>query len=63
MITKIECQLLFRVLNKLTRGKWSASLPERLPLKYKLAVLNFVECEAHREVLIAALRESCNIVE
>ena len=28
-----------------------------------MAVLNFIECEAHREVLIAALRESCNIVE
>ena len=56
--TQKRHRLLFRVLNKLTRGKWSARLPERLPMKYKLAVLNFVECEAHREALIAALRNT-----
>lgn len=58
--TQKRHRLLFRVLNKLTRGKWSARLPERLSMKYKLAVLNFVECEAHREVLIAALHNCCN---
>ena len=56
--TQKRYRLLFRVLNKLTRGKWSARLPERLPMKYKLAVLNFVECEAHREALIAALKNT-----
>ena len=48
--------MLFRVLNRLTYQKWQAWLLER---KYKketrLAIQNYVECEAHRELLLKGI--------
>lgn len=54
-------KLVFKVLNRVTRGKWRKYFSASLPLRYKLAILNYVECEAHRELLIAGLKESCGL--
>lgn len=51
-------RLVFRSLNKLTHGKWLFGLFDRLPQKYKLVLLNYLECEAHRELLIQGLKGS-----
>lgn len=52
---------IFKVINRLTHGRWRRNLSTRIPLKYKLAMLNYIECEAHRELLIAGLKESCGL--
>lgn len=53
---------IFCVLNKITRGKWLSSLNSRISKKYKLTVLNFIECEAHRELLSQGLKKGDEIV-
>lgn len=50
--------LVFKVLNKLTRGAYKRSIIRR---KYRLEevvrIQNYIECEAHRELLLSALDE------
>lgn len=48
----------FRVMNKLTRGWWLANLEKRISEKQRLAILNYVECEAHRELLMNGLKNA-----
>lgn len=47
----------FKVMHKLTKGKWSNHILNR---KYKkktlLAIQNYIECEAHRELLIKGIK-------
>lgn len=45
--------LFFRIMNKLCGRK----LKKRIDEKRKLAIRNYVECEAHRELLIAGLKK------
>lgn len=49
--------ILFRILNKLSRGKL---LSLKVKFKYNkrvmLAVLNFIECEAHNELIVSGLK-------
>lgn len=51
----------FRALNKLTHGKWAKGFAARLPQTYKLALMNYIQCEAHRELLIMGLDENCGM--
>lgn len=53
--------IIFQVLNKLSGRKLCATLSRRLPQSYKIALLNFVECEAHREVLLEGLKKKADI--
>lgn len=46
----------FRIMNKLTHGKWIVGLEKRISQKRKLAMQNFVVCEAHREMLVEGLK-------
>ena len=48
--------IVFRVLNKISRRKWIETLSKRLSQKYKIAILNYVECEAHRELFLEGLK-------
>ena len=48
----------FRVMNKLTRGWWLANLEKQISEKQRLAILNYVECEAHRELLMNGLKNA-----
>lgn len=52
--------IIFRMINKLSGRKWIATLEKRLTQKYKTAILNFVECEAHRELFLEGLKEISN---
>ena len=49
----------FKLLNKVSDGSWISSLDKRIPLKLKLAMMNYMVCEAHRELLIRGMKESC----
>lgn len=49
----------FRGVNKLTHGKWAKGSAARLPQTYKLALMNYIQCEAHRELLIMGIDENC----
>lgn len=51
----------FKLLNKVSDGGWISSLDKRIPLKLKLAMMNYMDCEAHRELLISGMKESCKI--
>lgn len=51
----------FRVANKFTHGKWAKEFAKRLPKAYKLALINYIQCEAHRELLIMGLDENCGV--
>ncbi len=55
-ITGKSRNLVFRIKNKITRGKWSKKIVGKIPQKDKLAILNFMMCEAHIELLIDALQ-------
>lgn len=46
----------FRLANKLTGGKWQSKyLAKKYSKTKKLAIQNFIECEAHRELLLQGL--------
>ena len=47
-----------RVLNKLTGGKWYRWRLRKMPAERRLALQNYLECEAHRELLRQTL--ACN---
>lgn len=49
-------RLLFRVMNKLTRGKWLTRLQKRISQRQRLAMLNYIACEAHRELYVTGLK-------
>lgn len=55
-ITGRSRNLAFRIKNKITRGKWSKKIVGKIPQKDKLAILNYMMCEAHIELLIDALQ-------
>ena len=52
----------FRVVNKLTHGKWAKGVAARLPQTYKLALMNYIQCEAHRELFAQGLKKGDEIV-
>lgn len=51
----------YKVMYKLTKGRWDKMLVDR---KYKkrnlLSILNFIECEAHSELLVDAIKSAIN---
>ncbi len=50
--------IILRAFNKLTGGKWQKrQLDRKYTEEKKLVVQNFVECEAHREVIIQGLKK------
>lgn len=55
-ITGKSRNFVFRIINKITRGKWSAKVVGKILRKDKLPILNFLMCEAHIELLVDALR-------
>ena len=48
--------LLFRAINKFSQGKWAEVLNKSFLKENGLAIQNYVECEAHRELLIQGLK-------
>lgn len=56
--------VLFRVLNRAT-GNWlrQNTLRKKYGIKQYLAILNFTECEAHRELLLQALKNRLSVRE
>ena len=48
----------FRIMYKLTRGRWLANPKRRISEKQRLAMLNYVECEAHRDLLADGLKNA-----
>lgn len=58
VLTGKKRTLLSRIINKLTRGKWEREFANRLSEKYRLATLNVIECEPHRELFICGIKES-----
>ena len=58
ILSRKKRTLLFRVINKLTRGKWEREFSNRLPDEYKLAALNAIECEPHRELFIWGIKDN-----
>ncbi len=50
-------RILFRALNKLSRGWSGRQSVERYLRTYGLGVVNYIECEAHRELLLNGLKE------
>lgn len=61
VFTTLNENLIFRIINKFSHGKWLAGLKNRFSDRLYLAMLNYVECEAHRELLISGMKESCKI--
>lgn len=51
--------IIFRVINRLTGRKWTRILEKRISRDQKLKMLNFVDCEAHRELLVKGLNNAC----
>ena len=51
--------IIFRVINRLTGRKWTRILEKRISRDQKLKMLNFVDCEAHRELLVKWLNNAC----
>lgn len=58
VLTGKKRTLLSRIINKLTRGKWEREFANRLSEKYRLATLNVIECEPHRELFIRGIKGS-----
>lgn len=58
ILSRKKRTLLFRIINKLTRGRWEREFSDRLPDNYKLAALNTIECEPHRELLICGIKDN-----
>jgi len=51
----------FRVLNKLTGGRWARrARKRRFTVKALLGMQNYVECEAHRELLLSVIVNALN---
>lgn len=50
--------LIFRLFNKISMRKWESFIIKRkLNNKYILTLINFIECEPHRELLISMLKK------
>ena len=58
VLTGKKRTLLSRIINKLTRGKWEREFANRLSEKYRLAILNVIECEPQRELFIRGIKGS-----
>lgn len=51
-----ECSLLIRILNKLSRGKYMKYYFEKkYGIHSKVRIANYIDCEAHRELLLRSL--------
>ena len=52
-----NASIIFKIINKLFNHKLSSKyLKMKFPLKKRLALLNYLECEPHRELLIQGLK-------
>lgn len=51
--------IVFRVLNRLTSRKWGYHIAKKIPRNQKLKMLNFIDCEAHRELFVEGLKNAC----
>ena len=56
-IIGIEKNLIYKIINKLTKQKLKKLLAQRYICRNGLYLRNCIECEAHRELLLHALRE------
>ncbi len=53
--------LVFRILNRITGRRWEVlQLARKYKASDRLCLLNYIECEAHRELLLAGLRQKSN---
>jgi len=49
---------LFRIMNRITNRKWeNYVIKKRLNSSYLLTLINFIECEPHREILLTILKK------
>lgn len=57
MLGAIRYNLIFRLFNRLTRGKFANCVASRMICgKAKLDILNIIQCDAHREAVICMLQ-------
>lgn len=53
----IKNQMAFKILNKLTKKKLCHILVHKYKKRYQLGLRNYIECEAHRELILKGLEE------
>lgn len=58
ILSRKKRTFLFRIINKLTCGRWEREFSNRLEDEYKLATLNIIECEPHRELLTCGIKDN-----
>lgn len=62
---KLTRRLTYRIINRLTDYRFSRwFLPHKYQKREKIVLRNFIECEAHRELMLAALKnfnQNCDI--
>ena len=59
--TGLQTNLIFRIINKISGYRLQSIIAQRIKQKYKIRLRNYIECEAHRDLILEGLDRICKL--